>query len=211
MNDDGEQDQPVDDWASEGKKVRFFLVCVLGMREEMTHVLTVKHSSHTDGSKIPHEESLFPVLAHLRHQLVHGKNGWDSSKGENHEAEGKESADCQAGAIGIVEFAPRNSSSDKHKSTKVEEDVETVVDFVVSRIRLGEEVSIPIEGVASDEAGNQIVGANRSTGTEDEETDGDREQQVGLLIDPRPVTLLANVPCSRVFAPLEGCRAGAGI
>jgi hypothetical protein len=57
---------------------------------------------------------------------------------------------------------------------------------------LGKEVSIPIEEVSSDEAGNKVVCANGTTGSYEEKSDGDREEQVRFLINPIPACKVRN-------------------
>ena len=188
MEDDGEKDQPINNRSGKVEDIPLFLIGCIAVGEEVAHVFAVKHGSYTNRSKVAHEESLFDVMAHLGHELVHQKNSGDTSKGHNHEAKADESGDRHAGAIGVVEFAPRKNSSNKHESTKVEKNIETVVDFIVSLIRLGEEIAVPVEEVASNEAGKQVVGAHSTTSADNEETDSDREEQVGLLIDPPPVS-----------------------
>lgn len=186
MDDDGEEDKPVDDCAGDVEHVILFLVRIFRVRKEMTHVFAVKHGSHTNRSKVAHKESFLHVLDDLGHQLVQSNDGRDTSENEDHEAETEQSANGDTGAIGIVELSPGNGCSNKHESTKVQKNIQTVVDLIVSSISLGKEVSIPVEEVPSDEASDKVVCADSATGSDDEKADGDREEQVGLLINPAP-------------------------
>ena len=56
----------------------------------------------------------------------------------------------------------------------------------------GEELSVPVEGVAGDEACEEVVGSDGAAGSHEEETECCGEEEVRLAIDPSPGKGLAD-------------------
>jgi hypothetical protein len=88
-----------------------------------------------------------------------------------------------------VEFAPWDDGADVDETTKVEEDIDARVDFVVAAFGLLEVLAIPVQSVARDGAAQQIVSADGATGTDKEEAESSWEEDIGLAIDPASNTM----------------------
>ena len=54
-------------------------------------------------------------------------------------------------------LAPRHNKTIVHEPAKVERGIHARVDLVMARFGLTEELALPVHGVASDEAGEQVV------------------------------------------------------
>lgn len=92
-----------------------------------------------------------------------------------------------------MELGPWHDGPDVHEAAKVEQHIDARVDFVVSLLCLPEVFAVPVQSIASDEAGQKVVSANGATGTDDEEAQGGGEQDVGLVVDPLPVNRLEDI------------------
>jgi hypothetical protein len=57
----------------------------------------------------------------------------------------------------------------------------------VTEFSLAEVVAVPVQGAASDEAGQKVVSAESSAGSDDEQAQGCGKEDVRLVIDPLPV------------------------
>jgi hypothetical protein len=69
----------------------------------------------------------------------------------------------------LVEFVPRKDCADVHKPAEVEEYVDARVDLLVTGFCFGEVAAIPVECVAGEEAGEEVVGADAAACPEDKE------------------------------------------
>lgn len=184
MDDNGKQDEPVDDRADCPGQVGLFLVAFAQLREQMTAVLGVEDGPGANGPKVSHEQGFFPVLDHSRHELVRQEDGGDAAEDEDHEAEEHQASVGEAGAVGVVELAPGHDGANVHEAAKVEEHVDARVDLVVAAFRLGEVVTVPVEGVAGHEAGEEVVGPDGAAGADEEHAERGREKDVRLSVDP---------------------------
>lgn len=57
----------------------------------------------------------------------------------------------------------------------------------MTEFSLAEVVAVPVQGAASDEAGQKVVSAESSAGSDDEQAQGCGKEDVRLVIDPLPV------------------------
>ena len=69
---------------------------------------------------------------------------------------------------------------------------------------LFEVFAVPVEGVAGDETGEQVIGAQRSAGSDEEEAECGREEQIALAVNPPPMFLNDILLISTVLFPV--CR-----
>ena len=60
----------------------------------------------------------------------------------------------------MVEFVPREDYADVHKPTKVEDHVDARVDLVVTGFCFCKVPAVPVECVACEEAGDEVVSAD---------------------------------------------------
>lgn len=51
---------------------------------------------------------------------------------------------------------------------------------------LVEVVAVPVQGAAGDKASQEVISAEGSAGSNDEQAQGGREEDVGLVVDPLP-------------------------
>lgn len=123
----------------------------------MSGVLQIEHGSDTDGSEVSHEERFLPVLADSRHEFVRNQDGWDAAEDHDQKAKREKARVCDAGCIWLVELVPRENRADVHEPTEVEENIDTRVDFVMALLCFAEVCSVPVQGVTSKEASQEIV------------------------------------------------------
>lgn len=178
VDDDGEDDEEVDAGTESSDQVVLFLVALSLVGDEMTGVLEVENGTDTDGTEVSHEQRLFPVLDDSRHELVRHEDGRNAAEEENHKSHAEEPTDRDAGTLGVMELAPGNNGADVDETAKVQKDVDAGVDFVVAAFGLLEVLAVPVQSVAGDSATEQIVSANGATGTDQEETECGREEDV---------------------------------
>lgn len=69
----------------------------------------------------------------------------------------------------LVEFVPRKDRTDIHKPAKVEDHIDARVDLIMPGFRLCEVATVPVECVAGEEAGEEIIGADAAACPDDEE------------------------------------------
>jgi hypothetical protein len=69
----------------------------------------------------------------------------------------------------LVEFVPRKDGADVHKPAEVEEYVDARVDLLVPGFCFCEVAAIPVECVAGEEAGEEVVGADAAACPENKE------------------------------------------
>ena len=128
----------------------------------MTCVLDVENRAYANRAEIAHEESLLPVPDDFGHELVDGEDGGDTTEDEDEDAKSDEAGVGDAGYVGLVELAPGDDAANVHEAAKVEEHVDARVDFVVTVFSLAEVFAVPVHGVAGDETGEEIVGAEHA-------------------------------------------------
>lgn len=123
----------------------------------------------TDGPEVPHKQRLFDVLAHVRHEPVRHQDGRDAAEDHDEEAEPEQAAVRDARDVGLVELAPREDGPDVHEAAEVEQHVDARVDLVVARFGFVEVAAVPVQRVAGEEAGEQVVRAEGAAGADGEE------------------------------------------
>lgn len=117
-----------------------------------TIVLWLRKMPLTYRAKISHKQGLLPILDNLGHELVHHENGRYASKDEDENAESYETSNSDSSDIRLVESLPWHNGSDVHETAEIQEDVDTAVDLVVALFGFLEELPIPVESIAGDEA-----------------------------------------------------------
>lgn len=191
VDDDGEDDEEVDCGREGAQQVVVLLVRLAQLGDEVARVLDVEDGADADGAEVAHEEGVLPAGDDAGHGLVGEEDGGDAAEQEDHEAEGEEAADGDAGAVGVVEVGPRYHGADVHEAAEVEEHVDAAVDLVVAPLELLGELAVPVEGAAGRGAGQEVVGADGAAGAHEEEADGGGEQHVGLVVDPFPAIAIS--------------------
>lgn len=71
-----------------------------------------------------------------------------------------------------MEVIPRDNSPDVHEPPKVEENVDTGIDFVMTGFSLRQIAAVPVQGTASKETGEEVVRSDAATGSKEEQLMG---------------------------------------
>lgn len=166
VDNDGEENEPVNNGNHGANQIRLLLITLSKFREKMTGMLHVKDSTSTNGTKVPHKQRFLPVCTYLAHELIGHEDGWDATEDDHQDTQAHQSTDGQAG-LGIDELIKRHDGANVHETAEVEEDVHDRVDFVVAFFCFAEESPVPVQGVAGDETGQEVIGANEAADTEE--------------------------------------------
>lgn len=77
-----------------------------------------------------------------------------------------------------MKFPPGEDRPDVHEPSKIEKDVQRAVYLVVSLYRFFQVQAVPVEGISGNEARKQVVGAERTTYTDDEKLETSHQYQL---------------------------------
>jgi hypothetical protein len=122
----------------------------------------------TNRTKVPHEQSLPPVLATLRYELVKRQGTRYAAEEKYQNAKEQQPGPCNAACVWLVEVVPGDHGADVHETAEVEKHVYAWVDFVVAGFGLGEKASVPVQGDSGGKASEEVIRADAAASADNE-------------------------------------------
>lgn len=149
------------------------------MQEFHGHV-QIKRRAHAYGPEVAHEYRVGYGLA-LPDLPGHQPHDGQSPEGEDQEPQHQQPIEGDAAMV-MHEIGPRAHGAEPHENGQVDDHIDGRREAI--RLRLRAVPVVPVEDIAGDETGQEVIGADDAARPHDEEAERDGKEGEVLMVNP---------------------------